>query len=176
MVSCAEFHRPAVLVVENVPEFTGWLLYPAWALALAALGYALSPHVLDAAIDPALLQAPTDETAYDGRTGALLKNARGAEEFLDGERIGMFLIHRRDIIEPVEIRHCLQIGFGLDQFLGATMKQADMRIDTLDDFAIKLEHKAQNAVGCRMLRAEINREISELMFVHDFAFSSPGST
>jgi DNA (cytosine-5)-methyltransferase 1 len=49
VVSCAEFHRPAVLVVENVPEFTAWLLYPAWALALAALGYTLSPHVLDAA-------------------------------------------------------------------------------------------------------------------------------
>ena len=49
VVSAAEYHRPAVLVVENVPEFLDWTLYPAWTLALAALGYTLAPHVLDAA-------------------------------------------------------------------------------------------------------------------------------
>jgi DNA (cytosine-5)-methyltransferase 1 len=49
VVSAAEFHRPAILVVENVPEFLGWALYPAWAAALAALGYTLAPHTLDAA-------------------------------------------------------------------------------------------------------------------------------
>ena len=47
---------------------------------------AMRPHVLDAAIDPALSQAPADETAYDGRADALLKNAGGAEDFLDGMR------------------------------------------------------------------------------------------
>jgi DNA (cytosine-5)-methyltransferase 1 len=49
VVSCAEVHRPAVVVVENVPEFLKWALYPAWVLAMEALGYALAPHVLDAA-------------------------------------------------------------------------------------------------------------------------------
>lgn len=49
VVSCAEFHRPAVVVVENVPEFRRWALYPSWCDAMARLGYQLAEHVIDAA-------------------------------------------------------------------------------------------------------------------------------
>ena len=49
VVSAAEYHRPAALVVENVPEFARWALYPAWCAAMHALGYALEPMILDAA-------------------------------------------------------------------------------------------------------------------------------
>lgn len=49
VVSAAEYHQPAALVVENVPEFAKWALYPAWCSAMGALGYALSPMILDAA-------------------------------------------------------------------------------------------------------------------------------
>lgn len=49
VVGAAECHRPAVLVVENVPEFAAWALYPAWCAAMHALGYALNPMILDAA-------------------------------------------------------------------------------------------------------------------------------
>lgn len=49
VVSAAEFHRPAGIIVENVPEFMSWALYPAWATAMEALGYQLSPHVVDCA-------------------------------------------------------------------------------------------------------------------------------
>ncbi len=49
VVSAAEVHRPEAIVVENVPEFTSWALYSAWCSALAALGYTMSPHVIDAA-------------------------------------------------------------------------------------------------------------------------------
>lgn len=49
VVSCAEFHRPEVVVVENVEEFRDWALYPAWRLAMSALGYAVAKHVVDAA-------------------------------------------------------------------------------------------------------------------------------
>lgn len=49
VVSAAECHRPPFVVVENVPEFLEWILYPVWAMAMRALGYQLSPHVLDAA-------------------------------------------------------------------------------------------------------------------------------
>lgn len=49
VVSAAEFHRPPVVLVENVPEYTAWALYPAWCLAMQALGYQISPHVVDAA-------------------------------------------------------------------------------------------------------------------------------
>jgi DNA (cytosine-5)-methyltransferase 1 len=49
VVTCAEVHRPAAVVVENVPELARWVLYPAWCASLHALGYALAPMVLDAA-------------------------------------------------------------------------------------------------------------------------------
>lgn len=49
VVSAAECHRPGIVLVENVPEFAEWTLYPAWCAAMHALGYALMPIVIDAA-------------------------------------------------------------------------------------------------------------------------------
>lgn len=49
VVSALEFHRPGIAIIENVPEFTDWSLYPAWSLAMQALGYQLAPHVVDCA-------------------------------------------------------------------------------------------------------------------------------
>src|SRR5215472_17534353 len=63
----------------------------------------------------------------------------------------MLLVHRRDIVEAVEIRDRLQIGFVLDQLLGAAMKQADMRIDPLHHLAVEFKHEAQDAVRGRVL-------------------------
>jgi DNA (cytosine-5)-methyltransferase 1 len=48
-VSCAEAHKPAAFVIENVPEFLKWKLYSAWCAAMEALGYRLTPMILDAA-------------------------------------------------------------------------------------------------------------------------------
>lgn len=49
VVSAVEFHRPAAVIVENVPEFLEWVLYPAWAAAMNALGYKMAPHIVDCA-------------------------------------------------------------------------------------------------------------------------------
>lgn len=49
VVSAAECHRPEAVLVENVPEYARWVLFPAWCAAMNALGYALSPMILDAA-------------------------------------------------------------------------------------------------------------------------------
>jgi DNA (cytosine-5)-methyltransferase 1 len=49
VVSCAEVHRPAILVVENVVEFRAWALFGPWCAALNTLGYALTPTEIDAA-------------------------------------------------------------------------------------------------------------------------------
>ncbi len=87
-----------------------------------------------------------------------------ADQLLDGERIRMFLIHRRDVIEPVEIGQRLEIGLVLDQLLGAAMEQADMRVDPLNHLAVELEHQAEHAVGRRMLRAEIDGELALVAF------------
>src|SRR5260370_19744438 len=64
---------------------------------------------------------------------------RDAEQLFRREAERVLLVHRRDIVEPVEIRDRLQIGLVLDQFFGAAMKQADMRINPRDHFAV--EHK-----------------------------------
>lgn len=49
VVSALECHQPPFALIENVPEFLKWALYPAWCEAVQALGYAIAPHVLDAA-------------------------------------------------------------------------------------------------------------------------------
>lgn len=49
VVSAVECHRPYAFIGENVPEFTRWALYPAWCSAMHAIGYALTPMILDAA-------------------------------------------------------------------------------------------------------------------------------
>lgn len=49
VVSAIECHLPPFGLVENVPAFTRWKLYPAWCAALTALGYAIAPHIVDCA-------------------------------------------------------------------------------------------------------------------------------
>ena len=49
VVSALEAGCAPVALIENVPEFLEWTLYPAWAAALQALGYSLAPHIVDAA-------------------------------------------------------------------------------------------------------------------------------
>ena len=101
------------------------------------------------------------------------------EQLFDRQAERVLLIHRRDVVEPVEIRHRLQVGLVLDQLFGAAVEQADMGIDALHHFAIELEHQTKHAVRGRMLRTEIDGEIAQLGFGHqltisaaDFAFSA----
>lgn len=49
VVACAEYHRSPFIVVENVPAFERWALYPAWCDAMRLLGYAIAPYIIDAA-------------------------------------------------------------------------------------------------------------------------------
>lgn len=49
VIDALECHCTQAAVVENVPEFLDWVLYPAWRAALEALGYSLAPHIVDAA-------------------------------------------------------------------------------------------------------------------------------
>lgn len=49
VVSALEYHQTPFAVIENVPEFTRWSLFPAWCSALTALGYSIAPHLIDAA-------------------------------------------------------------------------------------------------------------------------------
>lgn len=49
VVSAAEYHRPPVVIVENVPEFVNWTLFKPWQMAMKALGYSIAPYIVDAA-------------------------------------------------------------------------------------------------------------------------------
>lgn len=49
VVSAVEYHRPRFALIENVVELSAWKLYPAWCAAMDALGYALTPMIVDAA-------------------------------------------------------------------------------------------------------------------------------
>ena len=73
-----------------------------------------------------------------------------AEQLFDGKAEGVLLVHRRDVVEPVEVADGLQVGLVLDQLLGAAMQEADVRIDALHHLAVELEHEAQTpcAAGC----------------------------
>src|SRR5262249_729480 len=79
----------------------------------------------------------------------------------------VFLVHRRDVIEPVEIGQRLQIGLVLDQLLGPTVQKTDMRVDALDDLTAELQYEAQHARSRGMLRPEIEGEVAEGGFGHN---------
>jgi DNA (cytosine-5)-methyltransferase 1 len=48
VVDCAEVTDPETIIVENVPDFARWQLYPIWKSALRQLGYTLEEHILRA--------------------------------------------------------------------------------------------------------------------------------
>ena len=78
MISCAEFHRPAVAIVENVPEFLSWVLYPAWSAAMRALGYSLADRNIRLPearklIEAALRLSPDDSFIVDSMGWVLFR-------------------------------------------------------------------------------------------------------
>ena len=84
------------------------------------------------------------------------------QQLFDRQNIAMLHAERRAIVEPVEIGQRLQIGLVLDQLFGAAVQQADMRVASLDDFAVQLHDEAQNAVRRGVLRTEVDRVILDL--------------
>ena len=86
-----------------------------------------------------------------------------AEQLLDREHEAVLHAHRRAVIEPVEVRQRLGVGLVLDQLLGAAVEQADVRVDALDDLAVELHDQPQHAVRRRVLRAEVDRVIADLL-------------
>jgi len=45
----AEYHKEGLWIVENVPEFRDWVLFPSWSDAMKRLGYSKAEYVIDAA-------------------------------------------------------------------------------------------------------------------------------
>src|SRR5262249_39055976 len=105
-----------------------------------------------------------------------------AEQFFGCEAERVLLIHRCNVVEPVEIWDRLLIGLVFDELFSAAVQEADVRVDAIDHLAVEFQHEAQHAVRCRMLRPEIDGEIADGGLGHvppfaepSVAFSSPGS-
>src|SRR6266403_615517 len=91
---------------------------------------------------------------------------RDAKQLFGRQAERMFLVHRRNIVEPIEVGQRLQVGFMLDQFFGTAMEQTDMGIDAPDYLTVEFQDEAQHPVRRRMLRSKIDREIAERSFGH----------
>src|SRR5690606_31514894 len=103
------------------------------------------------------------------------------EQTLNCQAESVLLVHRRAIVQTVQIWDSLQVCLVLHQLLGAAMQQPDMRISTINNLTIELQNEAKNAVRCWMLRAKVDVEITNGCLSHNapqfgLAFSSPGST
>src|ERR1019366_2979890 len=90
-----------------------------------------------------------------------------AKQFLRRETEGVLLIHRRDIIQPVEIWQRLQVGLVLDELLGAAMQKPDMGIDASHHFAVQFKHESEHTVSSRMHWSEIYGEVAFRCETHD---------
>src|ERR1700731_3353422 len=87
---------------------------------------------------------------------------RDAEQLLGCQTERVFLVHRRDLIEPVEEEQRLQGDLVLDQLLRPAVQKRDMRVDALDDLTVELQYEAQYAVSRRMLGPEIEGEVAQV--------------
>ena len=87
--------------------------------------------------------------------------------FFNCQRPGVFLIHWRDIIQPIKIGQRLKIGFIFYQFFCTAMQQPDMRVCPLYNLAIHFQNKAQHAMCGRMLGAKIQGQRTYLHFTHN---------
>ncbi len=85
-----------------------------------------------------------------------------AEQLFGGQAVGVLVAHHGHVVETVHIRNGLHPGARLGQLLGSAVQEADMRIGTLDNFAVQLQNHPQNAVRRRVLRAEVEGEITNI--------------
>src|SRR4029450_2405225 len=101
---------------------------------------------------------------------------RDAEQLLGCQAEGVLLVHRRDIIEPVEGGQRLAGGPVPDPLLGPAVQKTDMRVDALDHLTVELQYETQDPVSRRMLGPEIEGEIAQGGFGHNGLASAAGST
>lgn len=78
VVDCADATEPRGFVVENVPRFTRWRLYPQWRAALVALGY----HITDVVVTASRHEVPQRRTRLF-LVGTRKPQARAFDEFQD---------------------------------------------------------------------------------------------
>ena len=64
------------------------------------------------------------------------------QQFFNCEYIGVLIAHHGNVIQAVHVAYIVIKGFAFGQFLRASVKQPDVRIEPLDYLAIHLHHDA----------------------------------
>ena len=132
-----------------------------------ALAEAIQEHGHGADIQPMraqphqVIQYPGNLVEHDADILSAQRRPH-TEQFLDRQHVAVLVAHHGHVVEPIHVADALIERLAFGQLLGTPMQQADMRIRALNDFAVHLQHQAQHAVGRRMLRPEIHREILNL--------------
>ena len=93
--------------------------------------------------------------AADDADGFAARRQLPTHEFFDGERVGDVVRERRQIVQPIGVRHELVVLHVLGDLLVATMQKADVRRRLRDGFAIEFEDEPQDAVRSRMRRPHV---------------------
>lgn len=84
------------------------------------------------------------------------------EELLDSKRETLLVGHHGDVVKSVEVRESLEVGLVLDQLLGTSVEETDVRISSDNLLAIELENQTQDTVGGGMLRTKVDRVVTDL--------------
>src|SRR5690606_16033369 len=68
-----------------------------------------------------------------------------AQQVFNGHHVGVFIAHHGHVVQAIHIGQRLQEGLVFGQLFGGPVQQADMRIGTLDDFAVQFQDQTQHA-------------------------------
>ena len=83
------------------------------------------------------------------------------QQLLDGPHIAVLVAHHGHIVQTVHVADALVVGLGLGQLLGAPVEQADVRVGALDHLAVQFQHQAQDPMGGRVLRPEVQGVVAD---------------
>ena len=133
---------------------------------------AMRPHVLDAAIDPDLLNAPTSDDAYDKRTRHILEAAASTEDFLDAIRVftqeEIFLVGLRLLSGMIDPRDA---GLAYTALASSAVRATYARVEA--DFAREYGRIASGRVAVLAMGKLGSREMTaasdlDLIMLYDF--------
>src|SRR5690554_3662488 len=87
------------------------------------------------------------------------------QQLFDCHHIGVLVAHHGNVVEAVHIGQRLQKRFVLGQFFGGAVQQTNVRVGTLDDFAVHFKNQTQHAVGRRVLGPEVKGVVFDFSHV-----------
>ena len=100
-----------------------------------------------------------------------------AEKFFNGRGVAEIVDKRRDVIEPVGVRHHLPVTALLGHFFKRAVEKTDFHVGIHHGFAVQLEQDAHNAVHGRMRRAHVEEHRFTArgfqVKCHGFSFGAP---